>query len=213
MPSDGHGRHAADRGDLQEVPAALLAQEGQGGLGDPEGAEDVGLDLLAGLLLGDLLDHAEVAVAGVVDHDVEARRSARGPAATVAKAASRSVTSRVRAAGCRRTRRRGRRGCSRRARWPRPARRGAAPRWPTRGRSRATTPVMNQIFSVTADRARCLALGNAVVVGAGAGRNEGSIPRSRRPFESTILLATGVDVGGGRLRRRPSGSEPTSRWP
>jgi hypothetical protein len=43
-----------------------------GGLGDPQRAEQVDLDLVAGLLLGDLLDHAEQAVAGVVDHDVEA---------------------------------------------------------------------------------------------------------------------------------------------
>ena len=53
-------------------PAALLAQERQRRLGDPERAEQVGLDLVADLGLAELLDHPELAVAGVVDHDVEA---------------------------------------------------------------------------------------------------------------------------------------------
>ncbi len=43
----------------------------QRGLGHPQRAEHVGLDLVARLLLGQLLDEAEVAVAGVVDDDVE----------------------------------------------------------------------------------------------------------------------------------------------
>ena len=54
------------------MPAALRAQERQRGLGDPQRAEQVRLDLVAGVLLGDLLDDAEQAVAGVVDDDVEA---------------------------------------------------------------------------------------------------------------------------------------------
>ena len=43
----------------------------QRGLGDPQRAEDVRLDLVARLLLGQLLDEAELPVAGVVDDDVE----------------------------------------------------------------------------------------------------------------------------------------------
>jgi hypothetical protein len=54
------------------VAAALLAQQRQRGLRDPQRAEQVGLDLSTGLLLGDLLDRPEVAVAGVVDDDVQA---------------------------------------------------------------------------------------------------------------------------------------------
>ena len=53
------------------MAAALRAQVRQRGLGDPQRAEHVRLDLVAGLLLGQLLDEAELAVAGVVDHDVE----------------------------------------------------------------------------------------------------------------------------------------------
>ena len=53
------------------MPAALSPQIRQRRLGDPQSAEHVGLDLVARLLLGQLLDEAEVAVAGVVDDDVE----------------------------------------------------------------------------------------------------------------------------------------------
>ncbi len=62
---------AADRRHLDDVPAALGPQVRQRGLGDPQRAEHVGLDLVARFLLGQLLDEAEVAVAGVVDDDVE----------------------------------------------------------------------------------------------------------------------------------------------
>jgi hypothetical protein len=41
-------------------------------LGDPQRAEHVRLDLVAGVLLGQLFDEAELAVAGVVDDDVQA---------------------------------------------------------------------------------------------------------------------------------------------
>ena len=74
------------------MAAALLAQERQRGLGDPQRAEQVGLDLVARLLLGELLDHAELAVAGVVDDDVEAPEVLVGRL-TASKSASRSVTS------------------------------------------------------------------------------------------------------------------------
>jgi hypothetical protein len=63
---------AADRGDLDDVAGALLAHDRQRRLGHPDRAEDVGLDLVAGLLRGDLLDRAEEPVAGVVDDHVEA---------------------------------------------------------------------------------------------------------------------------------------------
>src|SRR6476659_7868171 len=62
---------AADRRHLQDVAAALCPQVRQGGLGDPQRAEDVCFDLGPRLLLGQLLDEAEVPVACVVDDDVE----------------------------------------------------------------------------------------------------------------------------------------------
>ena len=52
-------------------PEPCVAQERQRGLGDPQRAEQVGLELVAGVGLAELLDHAELAVAGVVDDDVE----------------------------------------------------------------------------------------------------------------------------------------------
>ena len=67
----GEGGDPADAGDLHDVPAALLTQEGDGSLGDPQSAEEVGLQLRAGLVVGGLLDRAEVAVACVVDDHVE----------------------------------------------------------------------------------------------------------------------------------------------
>ncbi len=53
------------------MSAALCPQVRQSRLRDPEGTEQVGLQLVAELLLADLLDHPELAVAGVVDDDVE----------------------------------------------------------------------------------------------------------------------------------------------
>jgi hypothetical protein len=53
------------------VPVALSAQGRQHGLGDVEDAEQVDLELVAQLLLGDLLDNAEEPIACVVDHDVQ----------------------------------------------------------------------------------------------------------------------------------------------
>ena len=83
----------ADGGDLDDVAAALLAQVGECGLGDPERAEQVRLDLVAELLLADLLDHPELAVAGVVDDDVEAAEVLMRLLRPQSKAAVRSVTS------------------------------------------------------------------------------------------------------------------------
>lgn len=54
------------------MAAALFPQERQRCLRDPQSAEQVGLQLRACLGLGEFLDHAEVAVTGVVDHYVQA---------------------------------------------------------------------------------------------------------------------------------------------
>ena len=131
-------------------PAALLAQERQRGLGDPQRAEQVGLDLVAGLGLAELLDHAELAVAGVVDDDVEAaevlvrllRRPRRPPSRSVTSSASGSSASPyfcdevVEGARCRgRWRRRGRRARARRSAHSRPKPRDV--------------PVMNQVLLLT----------------------------------------------------------------
>jgi hypothetical protein len=53
------------------VAGSLLAHDRQRRLRDPEGAEEVRLQLVADVGLAQLLDEAEVAVAGVVDDDVE----------------------------------------------------------------------------------------------------------------------------------------------
>jgi hypothetical protein len=53
------------------VAAALLAQRRQRGLGHVDPAEQVGLDLGAEVVAGDVLDGGEVGVAGVVDDHVE----------------------------------------------------------------------------------------------------------------------------------------------
>jgi len=63
MPTLGKRGDSADGGDLQEVTAALGAQERQRRLGDPQRPEQVGLDLLVGLRLAEFLDHAELAAA------------------------------------------------------------------------------------------------------------------------------------------------------
>ena len=52
-------------------PAALGPQVRQRRLGDPQRPEDVRFDLVACLLLRQLLDEPEVPIAGVVDDDVE----------------------------------------------------------------------------------------------------------------------------------------------
>ncbi len=85
-------RDAADRGHLEDVAAALRPQIRQCGLGDPQGTEDVGLDLIACVLLGQLLDEAELTVAGVVT-TISSRPKWSCACLTAAKSASRSVTS------------------------------------------------------------------------------------------------------------------------
>ena len=71
-PEPWERRDASDRGDLKDVSTPLGAQYRRDGLGDPERAEHVGLDLRAGLALGELFDHAEEPVARVVHDDVDA---------------------------------------------------------------------------------------------------------------------------------------------
>jgi hypothetical protein len=63
MPRPGEGADSADRGNLEDVSRALAAQVGKRRLGHPQRAEQVRLDLVPRLLLGDLLDQAEQAVA------------------------------------------------------------------------------------------------------------------------------------------------------
>ncbi|MGA9859197.1 MAG: hypothetical protein WBQ18_15130, partial [Solirubrobacteraceae bacterium] len=60
-----------DRRDLDDPPRALLTQNRQCGLSDPQRTEDIDLDLPASLLLGELLNGARNAVARVVDNDIE----------------------------------------------------------------------------------------------------------------------------------------------
>ena len=71
MPDVLERGDAADRRHLDDVPAALGPQVRQRGLGDPQRAEHVRLDLVAGVGLGEFLDEAELPVARVVDDDVE----------------------------------------------------------------------------------------------------------------------------------------------
>jgi len=73
------------------VPAALLAHERQSRLCDPQGAEQIRLELVARLLLAELLDHPELAVAGIVDDNVEPAETL--VRTTVSNAEPRSVTS------------------------------------------------------------------------------------------------------------------------
>nr|ANY57991.1 LysR transcriptional regulator [uncultured bacterium] len=68
----GVGAHAALAGHLHQVAAALAPQDGQHRLRDPHRAEEVGLHLLPQFAFREFLDHAEVAVARVVDDDVDA---------------------------------------------------------------------------------------------------------------------------------------------
>ncbi len=66
----GEGRPAGERGDVQDQPAALRAHHRQHQPGEPPGADDQGLQLVAELVVADLLDGAEHAVPGVVHQDV-----------------------------------------------------------------------------------------------------------------------------------------------
>src|SRR3954469_7357602 len=61
----------ADRGDLQDVAASLLAEDGHGGPGEVDDAPEVGLDLGAEVVLREVLDGVDVRIAGVVDENVQ----------------------------------------------------------------------------------------------------------------------------------------------
>ena len=68
----GEGEDAAGAGDLDDVPAALLAQEWQHLADHAEGTQQVGVELGPDVLLVELLDRAEEAVAGIVHDDIDA---------------------------------------------------------------------------------------------------------------------------------------------
>lgn len=65
------GGNPHGRGDLNDVAATLLPQDGQYRLDDMEDAEDVGLQLVAQFLLAEILHGADQGVTGVVDHHVQ----------------------------------------------------------------------------------------------------------------------------------------------
>src|SRR6266568_6176555 len=70
--TEGREREDAAHGrDLDDVARALLAEDREDRLRDVENAEQVRLELVAQLLLGDLLDRSEEPVARVVDDDVD----------------------------------------------------------------------------------------------------------------------------------------------
>src|SRR4051794_99475 len=70
-----NGREAAHGADVQDVSGALGPQCRQCRPQRVEHAEDVDVEQRPGSLVGDLLDRADEAVAGVVDHDVDPAES------------------------------------------------------------------------------------------------------------------------------------------
>lgn len=58
--------------------ASDCAHDRQGGLGYPQRAEQVGLELLSNVVLTQLLHHAEVSVAGAIDNNVESAEVSGG---------------------------------------------------------------------------------------------------------------------------------------
>ena len=85
---------SAHGGELHDQAAALLAEHGDGRLGDVVDAPEVGLELGAEVRVGGGLDGRHVRVAGVVDDHVEAAERPRASAMAAAAAAG-SVTSRA----------------------------------------------------------------------------------------------------------------------
>lgn len=70
--AEGRVRDDAAYGrDLDDVARALLAEDREDRLRDMKNAEEVRFELVAQLLLGDLLDRSEEAVARIVDDDVD----------------------------------------------------------------------------------------------------------------------------------------------
>ncbi len=72
QPDGREGIHPADRRHLQDVPRPLRTHDRQHGLGHPQRAEQVGLDLIARFRFADFLDRAEEPEARVVHGDVDA---------------------------------------------------------------------------------------------------------------------------------------------
>ncbi len=69
--AEWHRDDPGRRRQLDDVARALLAQVRQRGLDHPHRAEQVGFELVAQFPLGQLLDRADLGVAGVVHDDVE----------------------------------------------------------------------------------------------------------------------------------------------
>ena len=77
--SDG-GAARADRGNVHDRAAAPLAHPGQDSLDQRGRAEEVGGKQLLDLVLGCLLDGRAVAVAGVIDQDIDSAETLSGGA-------------------------------------------------------------------------------------------------------------------------------------
>ena len=74
-PAKGTYYHApGDRPDLHEQATALAAHVWQNGPVDAQHPEDVGIELIPGLVQGERFERAPVRHAGVVDHDIETSR-------------------------------------------------------------------------------------------------------------------------------------------
>lgn len=68
----GEADETADRGDVDDAAASLLAHAGEDGVGERDQAEEVGLKHGADLLVFTLFDGCEVTIPCVVDEDVDA---------------------------------------------------------------------------------------------------------------------------------------------
>ena len=219
MPDQGNAEIPPIERHLDDVAAALLAQERQRRLGDPQRAEEVRLELRAGLVLGDLLDHAELAVAGVVDDDVE-------PPEVLVRPRDRGEVSRpvgdveLRSAGPRRRTARPDPPAWRcRGRWRRPGRPAPARRSPTPGRSRFDVPVMNQTFDTLGPFGlRAPGPGPALALVHGLHPGDRDAPtlldqpgveplrlrQQRRPVRPARSASTAVPTVNARRRSRPA---------
>ena len=67
----GRANESADRGEIDDMTGAALAEVREKGAGDADEAEDVGLEDGHELIFGSFLDGAGEAIAGVVDEDVD----------------------------------------------------------------------------------------------------------------------------------------------
>src|ERR1700678_2545704 len=69
----------ADRRDLDEPARATLTEQRDRGLGHNDRTEQIGFDLCPELVDAYVLDRRDIAVAGIVDDDIEAIETADGP--------------------------------------------------------------------------------------------------------------------------------------